>query len=240
MSDEEPIDQAIANWQEAKKRGDSAGQHIARILSAGIGLADPVAGAFASLASSYIPSRRLARLEEFAEQIAADLRHFSARLDAEYIQSDEYAYLFEHCFRGAAENYQQEKLDAFRGILINSPIRTDIGQEEKEYFLNLVSTLTSVHLRILHFMSDPTGYLALNEIDPSTIRGGFSRSFHAALPGVHLDTIKSAFSDLNALGFTDTPPSIFATMTSAQGIQLVQGRVTEFGERFISFCRVPE
>ena len=53
----------------------------------------------------------------------------------DYIQSDEYACLFEQCFRGAAENYQREKIEAFRGILVNSPIRTDIGQEEKEYFL---------------------------------------------------------------------------------------------------------
>jgi hypothetical protein len=240
MSDEEPIDRAIAKWEEAKKRGDSAGQHIARILSAGIGLADPIAGAFASLVSSYIPSRRLSRLEEFAEQIAADLRRLSSRLDTNYIQSDEYAYLFEHCFRGAAENYQRDKLQSFRGILVNSPIRKDIGQEEKEYFLSLVNTLTSVHLRVLQYMADPGGYLAVNGIDPSAIRGGFNQSFPAALPGVSLEIIKAAFTDLHGLGFTNTPPSIFSTMTSAQGIQLVQGRVTDFGLRFITFCRVPE
>ena len=111
---------------------------------------------------------------------------------------------------------------------MNSPIRTDIGQEEKEYFLRLVNTPTSVHLRILHFMSDPNGYLDLNRIGPSTISDGFSQSFPAALPGVPLDVIKSAFRDLHDLGFTDTPPSIFTTMTSAQGLHLVQGRVNEF------------
>jgi hypothetical protein len=240
MSGEEQIDRAIANWEEAKKRGDSAGQHIARILSASIGLADPIAGALASLVSTYIPSRRLLRLEEFAEQIAADFRRLSSRLDSDYIQSDEYAYLFEHCFRGAAENYQQEKLQSFRGVLVNSPIRKDIGQEEKEYFLTLVNTLTSVHLRVLQFMADPVEYLTVNGIDPAAIHGGFSQSFPAALPGVQLDIIKSVFTELHSLGFTNTPPSIFGTMTAAQGIQLVQGRITEFGLRFITFCHVPE
>lgn len=240
MGDEEPIDRAIAGWEEAKKRGDSAGQHIARILSAGIGLADPIGGALASLVSSYIPSRRLARLERFAEQIAADLSRLSSRVDAEYIQSDEYAYLFEQCFRGVAEDYQQEKLQSFRGILINSPMHKDIGQEEKEYFLSLINTLTSVHLRILQFMANPIEYLTVNGIAPSSIHGGFSQSFPTALPGVKLDIIKSAFTEIHNLGLTNTPPSIFGTMTAAQGIQLVQGRVTEFGMRFIKFCNVPE
>ena len=89
-------------------------------------------------------------------------------------------------------------------------------------------------------MADPEGYLDLNGIDPSKIRGGFSQSFSAAFPSVPLDIVKSAVGDLHDLGFTNTPPSIFGTTTSAGGLQLVQGRVTQFGMQFIGFCRIPE
>jgi len=46
--------------------------------------------------------------------------------------------MFEKCFRGVAENYRTEKLEAFRGILVNSAIGFNASQEEREYFVNLV------------------------------------------------------------------------------------------------------
>jgi hypothetical protein len=46
-------------------------------------------------------------------------------------------------------NYQVEKLDALRNILLNSMFRTDIEQEVKEYLLNVVENLTNLHIRLV-------------------------------------------------------------------------------------------
>jgi hypothetical protein len=148
--------------------------------------------------------------------------------------------MFEKCFRGAAENPQQEKLDAFRGILVNSAIRQDLSEEEKEYFLNMTNTLTALHIRILKFIAEPIAYLEAAGIPQNQIHGGFSQFFPVAIPGIELDVIRSAFGDLHRMGFTNTDQSIFSTMTAGQGLQLLGGRVSKFGMRFIQFITSPE
>src|ERR1044071_6781967 len=100
----------------------------------------PFGGGIASLMTDYIPSSRLRRLEDFANQTAKDLKNHADEIDETYLKTDDFAFMFEKCFRGAAENPQSEKLNAFRGILVNSTIRTDIAEEEKEYFLNMTNT----------------------------------------------------------------------------------------------------
>ncbi|MFN8411622.1 MAG: hypothetical protein U0Z26_04470 [Anaerolineales bacterium] len=73
-------------------------------------------------------------------------------------------------------------------------------------------------------------------IPKERISGGFSNFFPVAIPGVRLEVIRSAFGELNRYGFTNTGESIFGTMTSGQGLELLKGRVTELGNRFIQFC----
>ncbi|GAB3309125.1 hypothetical protein GCM10027428_05140 [Haliea atlantica] len=66
--------------------------------------------------------------------------------------------------------------------------------------------------------------------------------FPVAVPGVNVEVIKSAFGDLYQYGFLNTDKSIFSTMTSGQGLELLGrgGRVTELGKKFIQFCSVPQ
>lgn len=133
-------------------------EHIVNILKAGLATT-PFCGGIASLMSDYIPSSKFQRLEQFAKKIAEDLNTLQNQVDEAKIQTDEFAFLFENCFRGVAENYQNERLEAFRGILINSAIGVDLSEEEKEYFLNLVNTLSVLHIRMLKFMAKPIDYL---------------------------------------------------------------------------------
>jgi hypothetical protein len=214
-------------------------EHILNILKAGLATT-PFCGGIASLLSDYIPSSKFKRLERFAEQIASDLGTLQGRVDEQNIQTDEFAYIFEKCFQGASDNYQEEKFEAFRGILNNSAIGTDLSQEEKEYFLNLVTTLSVLHIRILKFMARPTEYLSENNIPSDNIQGGFSQFFPIAIPGIDLEVIKCAFDDLYQYGLVGTDKKIFHTMTSGQGLQLLGNRVSPLGEKFIKFCSTPE
>jgi hypothetical protein len=200
----------------------------------------PFSGGIASLMTDYIPSSRFRRLEDFARQTAEDLRDHAEEVDAEYLRTDGFAFMFEKCFRGVAENPQKEKLEAFRGILLNSAIRQDISEEEKEYFLKMTNTLTVLHIRILKFMDEPIAYLEAAGIPPSQMRGSFSQFFPVAIPGIELDVIRSAFGDLYRFGLTNTDQSIFSTMTSGQGLELLGHRISKFGTRFIHFITSPD
>ena len=189
-------DETNALVQKIKKSTTSgATEHLVNIFKAGLATA-PFCGGIASLMSDYIPSSKFQRLEQFAEKIAEDLNRLQNQVDEAIIQTDEFAFLFENCFRGVAENYQKEKLEAFRGILINSAIGVNLSEDEKEYFLNLVNTLSVLHVRILKFMSKPIEYLSENKIPVESIRGDFSQFFPVAIPGVDAGVIESAFGDL--------------------------------------------
>lgn len=199
----------------------------------------PFCGGIASLITDYIPTARFQRLEKFAEQIAEDLSKLADRVNESYIQTDNFAYLFEKSFRGVAENPQAEKINAFRGILINSAVHSDYSEEEKEYFITLVNTLSALHIRLIRFMAYPKNYLEDSGIPESRISGGFSSFFPVAIPGVNLAVIESAFGDLYQYGLINTDKSIFHTMTSGQGLHLLGNRVSDLGKRFIRFCISP-
>lgn len=214
-------------------------EHVLNVLKAALATA-PFCGGLASLMTDYIPSRRLRRLEAFADQVGHDLKALSDRVEMDRLETDEYAFIFERCLRGAADFPQKEKLEAFRGILVNSLLPSDLTQDQREYFLNLVERLSAVHLRILRFMSNPHGYLAAMGIPEDRIGGGFSTFFPVALPGVPLEVIRAAFADLHTFGFTNTDARIFATMSSAQGLHLLGDRITPVGKAFVAFCQAPQ
>ncbi len=216
----------------------SAGEHVYNIFKATL-TSLPVGASIASLLTDYIPDSKFKRIDKFARQVADDLKRLNDKIDSEYIMKDEFAYMFEQSFRGAAQNYQKEKIEAFRAILLNSAIRQDVIQEEKEFFLSLVNTLSVLHIRILKFLANPEGYIQEQGIEPSSIRGGFTDIFKTLMPELNISIIESAFGDLFQLGLINTDKSVFQTMTSASGLRLVGDRAGELGRIFIDFCQSP-
>lgn len=215
-----------------------AAEHILTFIKAGVATA-PFLGGIATLMTDYIPSAKQGRLEEFLKQFAADLTELKDRVDEKRFLTDEFAFVFEKSLRGVAENYQAEKIESFRGILINAALGADVSEEEQEYFLNLVNALSVLHIRILRFLADPPSYLEANHIPIERIQGGFSEMFPIAIPGINLEIIKMAFNDLYQYGLITTDKSIFGTMTSAQGLRLLGNRVSGLGKQFMNFCTKP-
>lgn len=215
------------------------GEHILYLFKAGLSSL-PIGSAISSLLTDYIPGARFKRVENFAKQIAEDLRNFKDQIDENLIKRDEFAYIFEQTFRGVAQSYQKEKIQAFRAILVNSAIRQDVAQDEKEYFLMLANNLSELQIRILKFLAFPSEYIKEQGLDPNSIQGGFSYIFSQLMPGLNLGLIESAFGDLYQLGFINTDKTIFHTTTSARGLRLVGNRCTSLGKRFIEFCSIHE
>ena len=234
MENKENLLQEIKNAATGK-----ISEHIINIFKAAVATA-PFCGGIASLMSDYIPSTKFRRLEAFTKQIVDDLQKLQDSIEAKTIETNEFAFIFEQCFRGVAENYQKEKIEAFRGILINSAINNNLTNYEKEYFLNLVNTFSILHIRMLKFMARPIEYLNENKIPSEQIQGGFSNFFQIAIPGVDIELIKSAFGELYQYGFLNTNTGIFVTTTSNQGLQLLGNRTTDLAKKFINFCTIPE
>ncbi len=221
------------------KVSSGPGEHILNILKAGLATT-PFCGGISSLVTDYIPNSKLNRLEDFSTQLAVDLTELQSQINEDKINTDEFAFIFEKCYRGVAENYQKEKIESFRGILLNTAIGSSISEDEKEFFLSLVTNLSIVHMKVLKFLAFPNEYLEENNIPKKSIQGGFSQFFPTAIPEVSLEVIKSAFGDLYQYGCINIDKSIFNTFTSGGGLELLRGRVTAFGMSFINFCKKPK
>lgn len=234
--DEDRNKSLIQSIKDKAPRGTQ--DHLVNILKAGLATA-PFCGGIASLINDYIPNSKIERLEQFASQIANDLSELQDKVEEATLHTDEFAYIFEACFKGVAENYHKEKIESFRGILLNSAIGSEASEDEKQFFISLVNNLSIVHIKILKFMSHPVEYLQENNIPQQQIQGGFSQFFPVAIPNVSLEVIESAFGELYQYGFTRTDKSIFHTMTAGSGLNLLGNRITDFGHKFMYFCKKP-
>lgn len=224
----------------AEIKSSPASENIVNIFKAVLA-SIPIGASISSLMTDYIPTSKFKRMVDFTEKIADDLKRLQDKIETDYITTDEFSYLFEQSYRGVAQNYHKEKIESFRGILLNSALYQDVVQEEKEFFLNLLDGLSIVHLKILKFMAFPEDYLVENGISQHKISGGFRDIFRTVLPefGQDISIIELAFENLFQSDLIDTDKSIFQGTTSAQGMQLLGNRVSDLGRRFIKFCKVP-
>jgi hypothetical protein len=214
------------------KRGSV--EHLISLLKAGSSF-NPVAGAIVSLITDYIPNQRQIKLEDFTKKLASDLEQFKDEINDEYIKTEEFAFIFEKCFKGAIENYQHEKIQAFRAVLVNSLRSTHLNQNEKEFFLSMIDRFSVIHMRVLYFMANPHQYLDDRSIPRTNVQGSFSQFFPRVMPDVQLDHVKIVFQDLFTLGFTNTDKGIFGTMTASSGYDLLGDRLTPLGRSFIKY-----
>ncbi len=223
----------------ARTAQHNAKDHFVNFMKAALATT-PFAGGIATLIDDYIPSTKQKRLEQFVKQLGQDLDALRDRISEDAFLNEEFSFAFEKCFRGVAENYQKEKLEAYRGILLNSAIGSNVEADEAEYYISLVDRLSALHLRILGFMANPDDFLTARGIPKEQITGGFANFFPVAIPGVGLEAIKSAFGDLHQLGLISTDKSIFHTTTAGQGLDLLGNRVSNAGQDFIRFCTTPD
>jgi len=214
------------------------GEHIVNIFKA-ILATFPFTGGIASLITDYIPNNKQKRLIEFTKQVAEDFQKIKDKINEGALLNESYAYIFETSFRKAAENYQKIKLEAFRAIIINSAIISDLKDSEKEYFLNLANNLTPLHITILKFLSNPEDYLIEMNIPKKNIRGSFE-DFSIIIPNISIDVIKIAFNELFNLGLLKDSSGIFNVLSTTMGFDLFKNKVTDVGMRFIDFIKLPK
>ncbi len=194
-------------------------------------------GVLSNLLGNYAPMSKVQRLEDFCLQLDKDFKRLSIKME-EF--NDEILYIVEKTFRGALENYQKEKLDAFRGILINSLTRTDRKEEEKELYINLVNSLSVLHLRLLSIFANPDKSLNQRQLkfDSQSMWGDDFQTVLQKCLECDTEIIKSIITDLYNRGLINM--SSMGGVTTDKGKDLLFGRLTELGKRFIEYCQASE
>jgi hypothetical protein len=226
----------IKRFEEAVKKEPPI--HFRSLLVAAINAIPAVGGTLASLFDDYIPSSRQERILSFIRDISIEIEHLKYQLDMDKIQTDSFAYIFEKSLMSIGLDYQKDKMEAYKSIILNSLMPNTESAEIREYFFNIVDSLTPIHIRILKAIKCPqeSRYFQTVKSD-STITIEEDRIFLFQLEPYPEELIGSAWKDLHSKGLVKETKS---TIESSGGERTaVKGELTEFGRNFINFITMP-
>lgn len=225
----------------SKQLGETPAEQLAAAnLRAILALIPFVGGAFSTLASELIPNWKLERLLRFVAALKVDLEALGNRIDGEYLKKEQFGYIFEKTFRAILLNYQIEKLDALRNVLLNSMLRTDIRQDVKEYLLHLAESLDTLHMRFLAVLQNPMEYYRKKQLtDVDSLGGSMMTELRRCFPELSDGGIHAVWNDLYNYAIVGATSNNLGVMISSTGSRALTGQLSDFGKLLVSFIGSP-
>lgn len=215
--------------------------HALSVLKAAVNVVPVFGGAVGSLLSDYLPNSVEKRKTEFLTKLVQELEAVQEKLQSDFVSKEYFISTFMQAFRRAIENHQDEKVQAFRAIIVNAAIDPNPKEDEIAAFVNITDRLTPIHLKLLKILANPQVAVdgsseSIKARFESIYTGGMNTLFGMLLPGYPMDLINVAFYDLYIMGLQTTERSI-GSMTK-QG--LVSKRTTDFGDRYLQYISLPK
>ena len=217
--------------------GEDAGKVAAIALEA-----VPIAGGVMSgIALEVILKRQNRRLNQFLYTLAEDLRSLESRINKDFLSKEDFQDLAEDLFTKAAETRQQEKLDAFRAIFLNTVLSDSPKYDEAVEIADLVNGWQSRHIVLMRVLADPeeADRQKNNVVGPGGgITTSISSILHKLLPEWDSDQIDRTWSELHNSQMHRTPGT--KAMMTDRGISQLQNRLTDFGLKVAHYLTFPE
>ena len=209
----------------------------AEVISIALQFIPVVGPLMSSTAMFFLDREKNVRLNRFLIQLSKDMAENTERINQEFIQKEEFRDLVENIFSKAAETRQQEKLDAFRAIFINSIICTSVYYPTIEEITDLIQSWQSLHIRLLKILYDPHdvvekgGLSTTIEGNQWTVIGFFSRY----MPDLNPETLKRIWTRLYNDGVIDTDYQPNKSIFFGRGVNT--GFLTRFGREIVSLLQ---
>ncbi|MFC1975477.1 hypothetical protein ACFLXQ_03650 [Chloroflexota bacterium] len=212
-----------------------------------------VGGSLATWIDEYYPNRQLERIVRFIEDLTQRTQRLERQIKAERAQNDEFGHLYVETLQAVWRDYQQEKIEAYRAILLNGLVMDNFLFDEGEFFLSLVRELSIYHIQMIRVLSNPNNSLPPDwqflTTDPTevSVQDTLYRVFTDAPDGF----IDSIWVGLGSRGMVYEASYEQRTKYSHQSLPGTKIDVTEnvleklpqaltpFGRRFVQFITEP-
>jgi hypothetical protein len=207
------------------------------VLKAASGLV-PVAGVLATLVDEFIPSELNKRRDALLLKLEADFTALEGRINNEVLTKPYFISIFLQSFRSAMATEQEEKVDSYRAIILNSLVSQNPNIDEIQMMIKITDSLTPLHIKLLKVFRNPREYLEIDQEAKarfgSVYMGGISHLTGACFPQYSPELIKVALKDLTNMGLGNGMES--GVTMSEDGI--LAERLTEFGKRYLNFITI--
>jgi len=134
----------------------------------------------------------------------------------------------------ALKTSEKEKIKAFQNAILNTALGESPDKTKGQIFLNLLDTFTVWHIKILHFIDNPTKWFEnTGQNPPSFMMGSLSSVLTKAFPPLsgQQELLDVIWRDLHDNGFHNTS----GLMTTMSGNGLLTNRTTQLGQEFLKF-----
>jgi hypothetical protein len=134
----------------------------------------------------------------------------------------------------ALKSSEQEKIAAFKNMLLNTAIGEAPGITKSQIFLNMLDRFTSWHIVLLKFIDSPRDWFQQNNrTPPNYMSGSISAIINNAFPDLsnQEELIDLIWEDLKVAGFHNTS----GTRTMMTGDGTLSERTTPLGKEFLKF-----
>jgi len=197
----------------------------------------PVAELFGLVVTPSLDRRREAWMHSVADRIKGLEETVKGFRIEDLSKNEAFISTLTHASQAAIRSHQQEKLDALRNAVLN--VATDSGPDENVQlmFVNLVDSLTPLHLRILNFFQNPSRPTGENPIRVMHSMGTPARALEEAMPELRgrQEVYELVARDLHAAGLLSS--NSLTGMVTWQG--MYEKRTTNLGDQFIRFITLP-
>ena len=214
-------------------------QSVAKALVAAIPF---IGGSVNSLIGDYQVGRKLSRLQKFYESLQTDYTNLKAKVNEDFISSDDFLDIFEETAKKIVNERTEQKRIAFKNILLNSILSNEVDYDYTEENLRLLERLRNEHILFLNLFYDPRK-INIERNGPLNEGGGFSTTLNQLmaklLPEWTEEKILDICKDLENERLLSNFVESYKTMMTDQGIKHLENKLTIKGMRFYEYITNP-
>lgn len=206
---------------------ESKKEHIRNVLIASSAAIPFAGGPLSVLLDKYLPNEIERRKDSLIKKLSDELLKIEKQIPKDKLKDESYLTVFIQVFQHYLSEHRNEKLIAFRNILINEAITNSKDFDEVSFYIRLVDSLTVDQIRILHlvYRKEIDGHCSIESDD------SIYKYIQAKWPKIDKYYLQACVTEL--LRFFIISSSV-DSLNGAKGHQL-----TSFGKKFVKYIFEP-
>lgn len=185
-------------------------------------IGDPVSNVLGGMSLG----RKLGRVREVLEGMAADLGEFKSEVSENYVKTEEFEDLLEQTLRRVGEERNEEKRHLYKAFLTDAIESPGESYDDQLRLLRTFEELMPDHLRVLKAMSQEPNP------DPGMM-GSPIQTLRERMPEFNDQRIEELVSQLNGMRVTNL--GSLKVMMTGRGAADLRHVMTDYGKRILKY-----
>ena len=223
MADEDDSEQL------ARIQKHDAAEAVIEVSAAFANAVPWVGGAISNYLNGHATDRKFERVAEELKRLADDMKRVESDTARQYVKTEEFEDLLDVTMQKIAFERSEEKRRMYRSFLANTAASPGEPWSEKQKYLRTIEEVEPDHLVLLKsLLREPR-----KDLSPMAM-GSVVSTIRERAPQI-VSRLDELSRDLDRMGLAHIGQT--GGMMTGHGAQDLRGRVTPYGQRFVSYLR---